>query len=55
MYKVLAPLPGYGYCIGDVTKHIKEQDADLFLKQNKIELHEEKKSAAADKKPAAGK
>lgn len=38
MYKVLLPLPGYGYCIGDETKHITDEDAKTFLAQKKIEL-----------------
>lgn len=38
MYKVLLPLPGYGYCIGDETKHILEADAEKFLAEKKIEL-----------------
>lgn len=37
MYKVLKPLPGYGYCIGDVTKYISKEDAEKFLKEKKIE------------------
>jgi hypothetical protein len=45
MYKVLQPLPGYGYCIGDETKHISDTDAEKFLKEKKIELIEEKKQA----------
>ena len=55
MYKVLAPLPGYAYCIGDETKFIKEADAEQFLKENKIEIIQAKKPAASDKKPVAGK
>lgn len=38
MYKVLTPLPGYGYCIGDETKHISDSDAEKFLAEKKIEL-----------------
>lgn len=43
MYKVLKPLPGYGYCIGDETKHIKEADAERFLIHKMIEKVEPKK------------
>lgn len=38
MYKVLKPLPGYGYCIGDETKYISDEDAKKFLQQKKIEM-----------------
>ena len=44
MYKVLAPLPGYGYCIGDETKYISEKDAEIFIKQKKIVLISDSKS-----------
>lgn len=44
MYKVLQNLPGYGYCIGDETKHISETDAEKFLKEKKIELVEKKQA-----------
>lgn len=44
MYKVLSPLPGYGYCIGDKTQHISEKDAEKFLKEKKIEVISDSKS-----------
>ena len=37
MYKVLAPLPGYGYCIGDIADVIRESDISAFLAKKKIE------------------
>jgi hypothetical protein len=40
MYKVNLPLPGYGYCIGDETKHIAEEDAKVFLADKRISLIE---------------
>ena len=40
MYKVNLPLPGYGYCIGDETEHIAEEDAKVFLVDNRIALIE---------------
>lgn len=40
MYKVLLPLAGYGYCIGDETEHISEEDAKLFLAHNMISIIE---------------
>ena len=40
MYKVNLPLPGYGYCIGDETEHIAEEDAKVFLADKRISLIE---------------
>lgn len=44
MYEILQALPGYGYCIGDKTNHIKEADAKKFLQQKKIKEIQAKKS-----------
>ena len=43
MYKVLAPLPGYGYAIGDIADVISESDIPVFLADKKIEPTEEAK------------
>jgi hypothetical protein len=49
MYKVLAPLPGYGYAIGDIADVISTSDIPAFLDQKKIELTE---AAKPEAKPA---
>lgn len=36
MYKVLKPLAGYGYLVGDETDKISEEDAKKFLKAKHI-------------------
>lgn len=50
MYKVLAPLPGYGYIIGDIADVIQPSDLDRFLQEKRIEKVEEQSSKKADKK-----
>lgn len=43
MFKVLKPLAGYGYLVGDETDKIKKEDVDRFLKAKHIEPIEAKK------------
>ena len=51
MYKVLAPLPGYGYAIGDIADVISESDISSFLADQKIEkIEEDKPEPKAPKK-----
>ena len=40
MYKVLKPLPGYGYEVGEVTQYIAAVDVPRFIKHNHIEIVE---------------
>jgi len=40
MYKVLKPLQGYGYLVGDLTDQIKPEDAEKFLAHKHIEIIE---------------
>jgi hypothetical protein len=37
MWKVLQPLPGYGYCVGDIADVIQEEDVPKFLKNQAIQ------------------
>ena len=50
MYKVLKPLGGYGYLVGDVTIHIAEKDIPKFLENKSIEKVAQK--APEDPKPS---
>jgi len=57
MYKVLKPLQGYGYLVGDLTDQIKPEDAEKFLAHKHIEIIEApaKVEAPAEIKKKSGK
>lgn len=38
MYKVLKPLKGYGYLVGNLVDNLKEEDISYFLHWKMIEL-----------------
>lgn len=40
MYKVIKPLPGYGYEVGEVTQYIAAVDVPRFIKHKHIEVVE---------------
>jgi hypothetical protein len=52
MYKILKPLNGYGYLVGDITSQIKPVDVERFLKHKLIEevIPEKKKESTKGSK-----
>lgn len=44
MYKVLKPLGGYGYLVGDITEHIAEADIPKLLQLKFIEIIQDQPS-----------